>query len=1007
MKLSHQFVGLALLVTLLAAAGCENVEWNTPGSGKETHAKPKALFALSSMHTVTDKTPPTLDRSILDTDGETLRFQAGANETVSLQLILDAPPPGLDNVQLLFTPVTKPNLASEAATPASLPASIFTGYRMLPVSVRTFPAWFLRLADETPTPAGYYDPLVPITASTGGQPYRLAPNERLAMWVDLTIPRSALPGLYEGKLTVTFGPKRAAPARTIPLAIHVLDYVLPDASPLRAVGGFDHRNLLARFLRRNGKPFAPEELDPNLPELKPGLAKIRQLMTLAHDHRLDLFDRALRPQLRRDLHGKLQLWWDHYDAIAKPYLDGSAFDDQIGVKAWPVPFSDTWPVPKYYGGVGSKHYEQTVETFLTQCIRHFRDLHAKPDEADDDEAAESANPYEKILFAWPCRQAPSQQAYTTFAQVARAIDAAAPRLPILSTLPPNPPKRTGWSPPANFAKTFDILAPRTEWLDPNEAEKRLRPQTPLAGVWLSPGQSPYGPNLTILASPADICALPWLAVKYPCTGLFVPDVLDWPLDTSAMPADAAERLFYPGTPVGLDAVLPSVRLKRLRRAIEDLAALRLLQKRNPAVAQTLLDSMVRYVGLASCGDNYLDPKIEGWVHDPALWTRARHLLQGEVADAIARDANLDIPPHRQQARKVKWTQFRDAVSRIRVERIRAHIRPGELPMPIVANNTTPGPKADTPTTKSLRATIELELFNEHPREVPCHLRIHQLPPQWKSIIGEYDILRFAPRQERTAKLVVEGFDIPSTPTGKMPVGITIHDGQRPAEQAQKRIAEIAFLAAGRFNAPPTIDGKLKDWPARSNNAAGGFRLVGRPGQKGTGRAKRQTHVFVMQDKTHLYFAFRCEEPTPKSLRAKRSNVVTYQQLLAVGEDLIEILLDPGATATGPEDLYRILVKANGVSIQELGISCQPRLGASQPVPLNAKIATGRTEDAWIVEIAIPRAGFGDEGKKRFWGVNFTRFATPSNEASSWTGAERYFYDPKSLGTMFVPPAQKP
>jgi hypothetical protein len=137
------------------------------------------------------------------------------------------------------------------------------------------------------------------------------------------------------------------------------------------------------------------------------------------------------------------------------------------------------------------------------------------------------------------------------------------------------------------------------------------------------------------------------------------------------------------------------------------------------------------------------------------------------------------------------------------------------------------------------------------------------------------------------------------------------------------------------------------------------------------------------------------------MKFTNSKTVHYEQLLACGEDLVEIILDPAGQAKSPQDLYHIIVKPNGVMIQEKGIASDPPLGQARPFPLGAKVAVGRAKNAWIVELKIPRASFGQAGLSEFWGVNFTRFATQGTEASSWSGASRYFYDPKTLGTMFV------
>ncbi len=110
--------------------------------------------------------------------------------------------------------------------------------------------------------------------------------------------------------------------------------------------------------------------------------------------------------------------------------------------------------------------------------------------------------------------------------------------------------------------------------------------------------------------------------------------------------------------------------------------------------------------------------------------------------------------------------------------------------------------------------------------------------------------------------------------------------------------------------------------------------------------------------------------------------------MACGEDLVEVVLDPGCAAKGPEDLYHITVKANGVLLAERGVHTAPPLGVATAWPVAASVAVGRQDQLWVVEMAIPLSALGPAAKEPLWGVNFTRFATQGSEASSWSEAGR-------------------
>jgi len=71
----------------------------------------------------------------------------------------------------------------------------------------------------------------------------------------------------------------------------VYDFVCPTTAPLPQWARSTIPTLFGKFIRRDGKPFVPEAMDRNNPLVMKGLVLMRQMMVLAHQHRLDLFDR--------------------------------------------------------------------------------------------------------------------------------------------------------------------------------------------------------------------------------------------------------------------------------------------------------------------------------------------------------------------------------------------------------------------------------------------------------------------------------------------------------------------------------------------------------------------------------------------------------------------------------------------------------------------------------------------------------------------------------------------
>jgi hypothetical protein len=475
-------------------------------------------------------------------------------------------------------------------------------------------------------------------------------------------------------------------------------------------------------------------------------------------------------------------------------------------------------------------------------------------------------------------------------------------------------------------------------------------------------------------------------MKYSCTGLFLPDVLHWSGEAFPPRASAQTRLFYPGTIAALEEALPSVRLKRLRRGLQDILYLRILrQRQRPVIAQTVIDAMARYGGLDAAGDHYLDPRLDGWVQDAATWDAARAVLAAEILDVLRPSG---ASGRRALERRLAWRRFDEQAHSVRVERVRTRVAP-------VLD------EAGRPTGR-LRMTLTLELYNEHSRDVDVAARIESLPAGWKAVDETAGVAPFRAGGRAAVELTARGAYVPGMADAKLPVAVSLTAGRR----RQDLTAHVALLLAGEAKTPPRIDGVLDDWPLRVGNAAGGFRLLGRRGRQGDGLARRQTDAFVLHDRENLYIAFRCEEPEADSLVARASNLVGYEQLMACGEDLVEVILDPGADARGVEGLYHVVVKANGVLVAERGVGTSPPLGEARPWAVAAAVAVGRGAGAWFVELRIPLSAFGAEGQASVWGANFARFAVRGAEASSWSGARRYFYDPRNLGTMFLAPGER-
>ena len=945
---------LTLSLLCIGLAGCLN------------RSEPLKVWVADEMTRLTVQTPHTGSSDVWDAATRTVRLFSAANETVSFQVVIDAPAGTTGKIGV------RPGWLIGQRKGRIAPRNIKL-FKMLPVKVERFPAWYLRMAPGPIRPVSIYDILVPAEMLPLGL-FDVPSSGRLAIWVDVKVPRDASPGNYTGLIKVQNGSN----AYNLKISLRVYDFVLPDMKPVVCIGGFSHETVFQQFVRsdkQTGRTVLPMRLDPTNPSVRKMLIVIRRLMRLAHRHRLDLFDKTIHPILKRDMFGKVVLDWGDYDDIITPYLNGSAFEDHIGVPAWPLPWwlkgASGWPRPADYNGVSSKSYRQTVSAVLSESIRHF-----------------DALGFSRGVFVWPGRDLLSEnaceeelvRAYRGFIDLARLARTVGASLPILSQFPPRYASPGNMEIPEQYDHLAGMYAPAGNMVDlARYASSKVSGKTTLSGLWLRPGVLPYVGSFDLLAEPADIRVLPWIAMKYNCSGIFIPEVLNWSIGGGNFSQAGGGCLFYPAGQGGQDTVLPSVRLKRLRRGLQDAGYVWLLKQRGrAAIADALVNSIVHYAGIDASDSAVFQARFDGWMRDGRLWSRMRKILAEEVLSAVHPER---YNAREVLARQVAWKQFQRQACKVRVEQVIARV------------DRTPGGQFHT--------DITVTIYNELTYQADVEVGIKTLPQGWQGLTAR--VKSTVPTGQRiNVKLSARGPSIPTGPDAKMniPLEMNVNVGQ----QVDTINAPVPWIVAGMFKGRITIDADLSDWPLRVGNSAGNFVSLGKRGQGGKGLARRQTIAFVLCDGKKLYIAFRCDEPAPDKIKARSDNIIRYDQLLARGEDLVEVIFDPGRTARSPADLYHIIVKCNGVVVAERGI--RAFRGKVSPWPARVESAVRRAKGLWVVEMAIPLEAFGAKGKSSTWGVNFTRFSTIDKEASSWTGCKGYFYDVNELGTLFISPAMQ-
>jgi len=575
------------------------------------------------------------------------------------------------------------------------------------------------------------------------------------------------------------------------------------------------------------------------------------------------------------------------------------------------------------------------------------------------------------LFLWPWRGSVGGEGYHRQELLGGLARKACPATPILCHLPLPPPAQADWSASPKLSALVDMTAPPGEYFDPTGGQPVSQLDHPLAGSWICPGAWPNAPRLDPRADAADLRVLPWLAMKYGGPGVMIPEVLGW-----SATAAAQGGLFYAGSDPDSEAILPSARLKRLRRGLQDVSYLYLLRQRGQGeLAERIVGYVVRRAGQASLGDNYLDALGGGWLLEPEAWHLIRRLLAEEVATAVA-------PAESQSGRllhHLKWRQYDDQAHSVVLEDVRCRLRPQE-------------------NSEGLILDVEIALENRLSREADVTASLARLPAGWERLLGRGHLSPLAAGDRAVLQLSARGPALPVGAFGKLALPLNLSTDFQPPKEIP---ALAALLTPPKTIRPPAIDGTLEDWAGQGAAVAGGFITV----EGDTGARRRlagvQSQAMVLHDWDNLYLAIRCDQPAGSEPSARSDNVVRYHRLLPTGEDLVEVILDPGQSAKTAEGFYRLVIKPNGVVITRRGVDTDPPLGESWAWLAGAKAVVSRREGAWTVELAVPRAAFGPAGQETYWGVNFVRLIGRTGEVSSWAPARRHCYDPRDLGTLVL------
>ncbi|MEW5979602.1 MAG: glycoside hydrolase domain-containing protein [Acidobacteriota bacterium] len=509
---------------------------------------------------------------VWDAASRMIRLSAGRNEVVGFQVVLEK---GQDELHKVFLNATDLLSSKERISADS--------------HIRLFKQLYLQLEGTW-----YPDALLPFEIS-GATPLELpdslsVPNQRVqSVWVDIYVPQDLPPDIYTGQLMVLH--RNTNKQDSLKIELEVGAFTLPDELNLDV----DLMNYGFLSIERGWPDL---ELDGERHR------KIeREFFRMAHAHRMTFatvpynhdgsIPKGLKPELAGVGDSIRVNDWSAWDARFGPVLSGEAFQDlprsRQPVKHFFLPYNLMWPSdirhwkePFYrteHLRISRAFRNHLIEKGWTQTKYHIYYNHK-----------EHYN-----FFPWNLDEPTRDQDLDALSYLGKILNECFPKdgkLDVLYRLDighfhcQNDP--TCRYPKETSARVVEMLDP---WVD----------------LW-NIGSPHYWANLTEVRklrkhgntmyfySGTPRVAEPlgkaihwgWQGFQYETDGICFWNATDWvDWDTDAPAADpytnaggryqGFSMIFYPGSKFGYDGPIPSMRLKTLRRGLQDFEYLRLIE----------------------------------------------------------------------------------------------------------------------------------------------------------------------------------------------------------------------------------------------------------------------------------------------------------------------------------------------------------------------------------------------------------------------------------------------
>ncbi|MHB8895742.1 MAG: DUF4091 domain-containing protein, partial [Candidatus Geothermincolia bacterium] len=524
---------------------------------------------------------------------------AGArNEYLGFQVIVRAASPGLTGVNASAT-----DLRGASGTISRDNISFFREH-YLQVTEPSTAMYGDPSSDGT---GGYPDALVPFSSPVSGAPFAVAAGQNQGIWVDLFVPKGMPAGKYTGTITVTASGQ--APC-ALGLDVEVYNFMLPDETHMKTWFYFGQDELA------NGHHVV--KYDAHYKDLE------QKYYRMARAHRVNI-DAPVYFDYSGTGDSVTIDWASYHDELAGPLYDGTIYGDGMGMNPICLPINSGFPNPDDHGGLYSEEFARTFKRMLQLVKQHFDEKGWTP-----------------RTFLWVLDEPNDAEAYEAVRRYGQLVDESGTGFPLMETEQPEP-QDPSWG---SLVGAVDIWCAGTgAYVPANMSARRAAGDR----TWTYNGGRPYAGSQLVDTPGEAMRTWAWLAYKYGVECWLYWHCMYWKdiyndagatNDVWSDPLSFDQRrgggswpdwgngdgtLFYPGYDVGVDGPVASIRMKQLRRGMQDYEYMWLLgSEGKEAVARGAVDSVVQY-GFADA-----EGRGVGWSPDPDAWDAARETMASQI-----------------------------------------------------------------------------------------------------------------------------------------------------------------------------------------------------------------------------------------------------------------------------------------------------------------------------------------------------------------------------------------